>query len=218
VQTYTNVYTHYTNTSIKNHTPSILPKAKICQHASRINKNCSNALRVCQINDLDDKDSCLESSFNLASDRKHYQRFDWKLFFSLHYRAWIIENCKNGARAISQHKNATTCPYDLPEHTVWKFEGNWNKSLPNENTKFKIEDDSLYDWKSKLIRLTHTENKPFIVEENVNLETINTLSIIPLEENEIKNYDTPLERLLKRIENYKQIQIMLMNMEDTTIM
>lgn len=201
--------------SVKNHTYS-LPKAKICQHASRI-KKCSSPLRMCQMTDLDDQDSCLESSFYLASDKKHYQRFDWKLFFSLHYKAWIIENCKNGARAISQNKNAT-CPYDIPPNTTWVFEGNWNQSLPFKNTKFRLEDDSLHDWKTKLIRLTQNENKPFIVEENVNLETINTLSIIPLQENEMKNYDTPLERLLKRIENYKQTQIIMMNMKDTIIM
>ena len=198
---FANVQTNI-NVSNYNHTYSILPKAKICQHASRI-KNCSNTLRMCQMTDINDRDSCLESSFYLASDKRHYQMFDWKLFHSLYYKTWIIEHCKNGARAISQYKNAT-CPYDIPQDTTWVFKGDWNKSLPLENTKFRIEDDSLYNWKTKLLRLTQNENKPFIVEENVNLETINTLSIVPIEKNEFKNYDTPLERFLKRIEIYKR--------------
>lgn len=203
--TYNDTYNNAYNTSydsLYNNTYVLKPmKPKICQHASRI-KNCSNILRLCQTSNPENREDCLESALYLSSDKKYYRGYNWTLFFSLHYKRWIIQNCDNGVSIIASQTNAK-CPFDISQNNTWKFEGDWGKSRPFNNTKFMIEDDSLYDWKNKLLQLTQDEKIPFIVEENIQLKTVNTFSIIPLEENTIKYYDTPLERLLKRIKQYK---------------
>ena len=200
-QTYNNTHNHIQNSINYSH---ILEQMQpgICQHAARL-KNCSNILRMCQTYNIENREECLETALYLSSDQKYYRGkgYDWKLYFSLHYKTWIIQNCKNGVNLIASYNNAT-CPHFLPYNLTWTFQGEWGKSLPPNYTKFIIEDDSLYDWKSKLLHLSRHENKLFIIEDTTQLETINTHSIIPLEDYNIQSSDTPLQRLLKRINTF----------------